>query len=250
MARVNVYIEEGLTEGPPVAAWVLDLPGAYAAGQTREDALQTLAQEVRDYWAWLRKFGEGAPSENEPVEVEVVETFRAFKSSPDYEVNALFAPDARPVEEEEIPRYLRLLEMSRTELLEVLSRVPREAFEWKRDERTRTIREILRHVAQTEIWYLSRVLSVDSMTLLLEATRAIAKDYLSRLDVTQRGRVVTHAGEQWSARKGVRRFLWHERYHTKSIRRILETYQRAGGGAYQGTGGLKTSKGGSASDHA
>lgn len=197
---------------------------------------------MRDYWAWLRKFGEGAPSENEPVEVEVVETFRAFKSSPNYEVNALFAPDARPVEEEEIPRYLRLLEMSRTELLEVLSRVPREAFEWKRDERTRTISGIQRHVALTEIWYLSSVLSGRPMTLLLEATRAIAKDSLSRLDVKERGRVVTHAGEQWSARKAVRRFLWHERYHTKSIRRILE--------AYQGTGGLKTSKGGSASDHA
>ncbi len=226
MARVNVYIEEDLTEGPPVAAWVLDLPGTYAAGQTREEALWALAQEVRDYWAWLRKFGEGAPSENEPVEVEVVETFRAFKSSPDYEVNAFFAPDAKPVEEKEIPRLLHLLDMSRQELLDVLSQVPADAFGWRRDERTRTIGEILRHIASVELWYLSRLPATDPRVM-LEQTRSIARDILGRREILQRTQFVSLAGEKWSARKVFRRFLYHERYHTKSIRRILEAYRGA-----------------------
>mgnify|MGYP001606709977 CR=1 FL=1 len=42
MPRLKVYVEEGQTEGLPVAAWALDLPGAYAGGKTRDEALQCL----------------------------------------------------------------------------------------------------------------------------------------------------------------------------------------------------------------
>ena len=240
MPRVNVYIEEGRTEGPPVEAWALDWPGSYAAGQTRDEALRAFVEEIRDYWAWLRKHGEAAPPEDEPVEVEVVETFQAFKSSPDYEVDGFFAPDAEPVQVEEIPRYLRLLDKSRADLLEVLSQVPSEVFEWKRDERTRTIRQILHHIARAEVWYLSCLPSSDPFPMLHD-TRTTAKAYLGNLDPVQRSGAVVNAGEKWSARKVFRRFLYHERYHAKSIRRILEVYYRQG---------RKTSDGGATSDHA
>ncbi len=226
MARLKVYVEEGQTEGLPVAAWALDLPGAYAAGQSREEALEALVSEIRDYWAWLRKFGEDAPEQAETLELDVVEIFRAFKSAPGYEVNAFFAPDAKPVEEKEIPRLLHLLDMSRQELLDVLSQVPADAFEWRRDERTRTISEILRHIAGAELWYLSRLPATDPRVM-LEQTRSIAQDILGRLGVQQRTQFVSLSGEKWSARKVFRRFLYHERYHTKSIRRILEAYRGA-----------------------
>lgn len=226
MPRLKVYLEEGQTEGLPVAAWALDLPGAYAAGQSREEALEALVKEVRDYWAWLRKFGEDAPGDVDPVELDIVEVFRAFKSAPDYEVSGFFAPDARPVEEEELPRFLRLLDMSRQELLDVIFQIPADAFEWRRDERTRTISEILRHITVTELWYLSRLPATDPRVM-LENTRRIARDMLGRLGVKQRTQFVSLMGEKWSARKVFRRFLYHERYHTKSIRRILEAYRGA-----------------------
>ena len=226
MPRLKVYLEEGQPEGLPVAAWALDLPGAYAGGKTRDEALQALLDEVRGYLAWLRKFGEGVPEGAEPIELEVVEGFPAFKSAPDYEVNAFFGPDAQPLGEGEIPRLLHLLEMSRRELLEVLSGAPADAFEWRRDERTRTISEILRHIAGAELWYLSRLPATDPRVM-LEQTRSIAQDILGRLEILQRTQFVSLSGEKWSARKVFRRFLYHERYHTKSIRRILEAYRGA-----------------------
>lgn len=228
MAHLRVYIEEGSTEGPPVAAWLLDLPGAYATGQTRAEALEGVVGEVRDYWRWLRKHGEIAPTDDDSIGVEVVETFQMFRSSPNYEVNAFFAPDALAITEEDIPRYLWLLEASRKELKELLARVPPHALDWKRDDRTRTIREILRHIAWTELWYLGRLLSDDPLAMLQEA-RAIAVEHLRQLEAAQRERVTIHAGEKWSARKVFRRFLYHERYHTKSVRGILQAYRRAHG---------------------
>jgi len=89
-----------------------------------------------------------------------------------------------------------------------------------------SIRGILNHLAWAEWWYFDRLnlafkeeeMPEDVMSM-LEKVRAHTRRQLLQLvsDTT----ITERIGEQWSARKIVRRTLWHECAHTQQIIRYL-----------------------------
>ena len=89
-----------------------------------------------------------------------------------------------------------------------------------------SIRGILNHLAWAEWWYFDRLnlafkeeeMPEDVMSM-LEIVRAHTRRQLSQL--AGNTTITERTGEQWSARKIVRRTLWHERAHTQQIIRYL-----------------------------
>lgn len=85
---------------------------------------------------------------------------------------------------------------------------------------------IAKHVANAELWYLSR-LSLTSLN-----RKDLPTGHLERLDKTARlikesfpkfarkVEVVGIEGEFWSYRKIVRRTLWHQRDHIEHIKQL------------------------------
>jgi hypothetical protein len=85
---------------------------------------------------------------------------------------------------------------------------------------------VLEHVAVAENWYLSRLeLGLDRRSLpedpwdKLESVRHNTQQQLWKL--IGETRIVEHYDERWSARKIIRRALWHERDHTQQIEHLL-----------------------------
>ncbi|MEW6047341.1 MAG: hypothetical protein AB1609_12810, partial [Bacillota bacterium] len=137
---------EAATDGG-AAGWVLDLPSCYCWAPDHDRVLSLLPQAARFASAWLRRHGEPVQLTS-PLSVEVVELLVRDGSMGRGGTWALFLPDLVPLTAEELHHGLLYLQWSRLDLFETLADLPGGAMEWCIPG-SRTIREILIHLAQT-----------------------------------------------------------------------------------------------------
>ena len=205
-------------------AWVLDLPGCFAAADSEADAVAAAPAAIRAYFAWLA--GHGAPV-RAPAEigVDVAEVFHGYIGQGDYWVNALFADDRRPLTPADVDTALRLLTYTRQDLAGLVTGLSPAALAAPHPaDRNVSINGLLQHLATAERWYFGNLgleqaeLPADPLTA-LDRVRAQTRAWLPTL--IGDGRVCEWSGEAWSPRKVLRRTLWHERTHTTQIARLL-----------------------------
>jgi predicted RNase H-like HicB family nuclease len=212
-------------------AWVLNLPGCTSAATTMDEAVALAPARIVAWHAWLSGDIPPAFTVREPVVVEVVETFRAHPAAddPDYLVNAFWADDRRPLQQTDVDHGLAALHRSRYDLLHLLATVPPARWTQPIAGETRgSIAGIVRHIAVAENWYCDmfdrgqdRQTLPDDPLALLHAVRAHTLTTLAAL--VEVDAITQHNGERWSARKVLRRTLWHERDHTHQLARLLES---------------------------
>jgi hypothetical protein len=96
---------------------------------------------------------------------------------------------------------------------------------------THTILNQLRHAADVERWYLSRLWRnlprlprSDSVWQRLEMTRTLVEKWFTQLPDKELARVERYNGELWSARKILRRLVYHEWFHLQATRRIIKKF--------------------------
>lgn len=212
-------------------AWALDLPGCYAAAHTEADALAQAPAAIAAYLAWLARHDVSLPLPKASITVDHVETFGAHASpdDPSYLVNAFFEDDRRSLGLGDLILARWTLHWSHQELLALLQ--PLDASRRRQPiagEVRGSIAGILAHIAGAENWYLSMLgldlgaadLPADPLARLERVRAHTQASWWSLLGET---RIAHCAGEGWSARKIVRRALWHQRAHTAQIGRLLST---------------------------
>jgi uncharacterized damage-inducible protein DinB len=184
---------------------------------TKKEAVARCEETLRAYLALLIHAGvSGVPRENEQLSLEVHECS-----------GSTFPSDYNPIMPNEAEQLVQWLEVSRDELLETVSKLPKGAVDWKPNPNMMSIGEILNHVADFDWWYVQRLHDWPTETFeRLAATRALVTQSLRNLNDAERGRVTTHYGEEWTARKIARRALEHEREHLQQIRDLAERYRR------------------------
>jgi predicted RNase H-like HicB family nuclease len=204
-------------------AHVPDLPGCFSAHKDRDVAIKSVQAAIEAYVLWCQRHGLRVSGLAGPMMVS--EVIRAWTYEEEYEVNAFFASDRPPVQKEEVDEFRRLLELTRQDLLAAVEGLaPQDLAKEFTGERW-PILGILRHVANADLWYLDRLglalpraeLPEDVMAR-LERERGHLLDVLPTL--ASRTGVVALSGELWSARKVLRRTLWHERDHTDHILKL------------------------------
>ena len=233
-ATYDVYLEEA--PNGATLALILDLPGCFANGASREEALEQLQQALIKYHAWLRQHDDYTPEVHGPFVFDTRETFQITYQGDD-EINSFFSPDAEPASEEDIEWALALLGWQREDVLERVSGLSDDALDWKpaRDPDALSIREHLDHIAQAEVWFMGRldetpprIVVADLPGPTLERFQRVRQAAVMRVKTYPnelRGKVFTHQGEQWSLRKALRRAVWHERDHLTQIDELLAGYQ-------------------------
>ncbi|HKY83825.1 MAG TPA: DinB family protein [Anaerolineales bacterium] len=201
-------------------AHVPDLPGCFTSHSERDLAIAAAPKAVEDYVAWCGDHGIRVSGVSPPMVVS--EVVRAWLYEPEYEVNAFFAADRPPVTTDELPDVQRFLAASRKDLLQALHGLSHDDMQRPIAGERWPLAGIVYHVATSELWYLDRIglafprreLSPESQ----EAIEQVRRHFVAQLPALsgQTG-VVALAGEVWSARKVLRRTLWHERDHTQHI---------------------------------
>lgn len=212
-------------------AWVLELPGCYSSARNQMEAIAGAPTRIKAFFDWRAQHRRDPNRALRAMpQIKVVESLRAFPSpeNPEYLINAFFADDQRPLSAEEVENALELAEYAHRDLMDVVHQL---SLEWLDTSlgipRFESINDILRHVGGSEWWYFERLgMAFDGDELpinpfaRLEKVRANTRARLPEL--VGDARVVEREGEKWSARKVVRRMLWHERDHTQHIAKLLQ----------------------------
>jgi len=224
--RFRLAVEE--MEVGRYVCWVLDLLGCYSASGEREAAVRCAPERIAAHLEWLHRHDPSLPVIGALFETEVVENFEAFPSveDPDYLVNAFFEDDLRPLTYWDCATGLQLLVWTREEFLGLVEKLSEEGLSAPIEgERRGTLAGIVEHVAGAENWYFGHLgLSVDWAKLprdplvKLRVVRENTRTQIAKL--IDDARVVESFEERWSARKILRRTLWHERAHTEQILRL------------------------------
>jgi predicted RNase H-like HicB family nuclease len=224
-----VCIEES---GGRWIAHVPDLPGCYASDADREVAIKAVPAAVESYLSWCREHGLRVSGLSAPM--IVAEVIRAWTYEDGVEVNAFFASDRPPLMVEEADEHQRLLAATRKDLLDSVEGLSEAQLGASLPGERWPILGILEHVANSEMWCLDRMgLALPRAELpqdayeRLEAVRAHLLSQIPTL-VARQG-VMTLAGETWSARKVLRRALWHERDHAAHILKLRRRLSQYGG---------------------
>lgn len=205
-------------------AHVPDLPGCFATNADRERAIAATPHAVEQYLAWCTAHNLRVLRPSPPLVVG--EVIRSWSYEDDYEVNAFFASDRPPLDSEETEEFERLLDATRTDLLEEIKGLDPIQLDKQITGERWPIAGVLKHVANAELWYMDRLSLAfprnelpDDPLERLSKVRGHLHDQIPEL--ARRTGVVTLSGETWSARKVIRRTLWHERDHTLHIRKLL-----------------------------
>jgi predicted RNase H-like HicB family nuclease len=232
-----------LEVGPGGAGIFLpQLPGCWIFGKTKESARRKIHWAIGGWCRWARGHGEKLSWTAE--EISVIESelltvtynpVQAGKPEP------LFWSEVQTVGPEDIRWAKRLMAYAREDLLRLVEDLRPEALDWQPPDHPRSIRNCLDHIARVEWWYLTRLEVELSEELpedvfeLLRVTREMVWHGLDELPAEKYGGVfqpkkyVSSEGticNLWTARKVLRRFVDHERLHTRYIVKVLDMYHR------------------------
>lgn len=206
-------------------AHVLALPGCFSTGRDPTEALDGVPSAVQSYQMWCAAHRMECPAPDGPPAGE--ENVRAWISEGDYEVNAFFAADRPALREEELPRFVALLSLTRADLLASVEGLTADQLQVTFPGERWPITGVLRHVGGAEWWYLDRLGLAFPKEEVPEAPferlTKVRDHFLAQLPALRSYEgIVTREGEVWSARKVLRRALWHERDHTGHIGKLRE----------------------------
>ncbi len=236
--ELRVYLEHGAKDG-----WCLlhcpDLPGLGFKAPSGDAAMALAPLRLEAEVDWARKAGfdvfpDGLPQ----VALAGAVTVDVAVAAGDTE--DIFGPEMAALTDDYLAFIREYLKITRAPLLELARRLPATVLGWRPGKNKRTIGEVIGHVADGEAFYLVRLETPEAATRelwteyaapkqdlveRLEWTRSRTLERLAGLTADDRHRVSRHdpRGETWTARKVLRRLIWHERYHTRQIEAYLTT---------------------------
>jgi hypothetical protein len=214
------------TNGKGFQGFIVELPGAYVRGARREEAVSKTNREVASYTAWLGEKLETLP------EARIVQTHQSNLSVEDADCEILLNADRKRMEPEQFRRLVELVEHSGLSFEKLCDSASLK--DWVDEDRVRrtfygqtpkTIGEIFDHVNRTQAFYLSRMgirPRPDEGLGFMETRRSILDTLQGVFEHDGNSQVHNIQSEDWTLKKVLRRFVWHDRIHGKAITRILE----------------------------
>lgn len=200
-----------------------NLPGAYARGASRDKAMDKMAAQAAAYLAWK---GGPAPRGLRPV---VVQEKASGLAVSDADSDVLFDTERAPLTLAEYEPLKELALRSAADFLALYEAVPdkdksclpaRVSFYGPVP---RTAREMYEHTKNVNSYYFGEIgVEVGNEGSILEGRRrgfALLERQPGYLAAPAR---TGSFGEEWSLRKLLRRFIWHDRIHAKAMWRMAQ----------------------------
>lgn len=215
--------------GDDTLLYAANLLGAYTRGSSKDAALRQMEREAAAYCAWA-----GLPL-SKPVTAVICQEKVSALEIRDADSDVLFDTEALPLSQEEYAVQKQLALQSAADFLALYQSVPDKDASCLPHRNTfygavpRTAREMYEHTKNVNAYYFGEI-DIDAGNdgdilqcrargfALLEQT----PDYLC-------GRVFDGSyGEQWSVRKVLRRFVWHDRIHARAMWRMAQATFESG----------------------
>lgn len=200
--------------------------GAFTRGASKEEAIRKMPEEIRRFRLWLSE----APLDD--YEIEIVQEKESDLQIKDADSDVLFATEEEPLSAEEY-RYLKSLALKSAEDFYALyNSFPDKHKSVSPYRQTfygavpRTAEEMYQHTKNVNAYYFSEVgVAADNEGTIVSCRASGFSALESIADFLSLKTVTGSYDEQWSIRKVLRRFIWHDRIHAKAMYRMgIQTF--------------------------
>lgn len=210
--------------GGDTLLYAVDHIGAYTRGETLAAAIQKMPAEICAYRKWR---GEKADT---VMEVTIVGEKSSELTIRDADSDVLFESERAPLTAEEYAKLKALALRSAQDFLALYESVPgknaaaapaRKTFYGKVP---RTAEEMYVHTKNVNTYYFSEIhVDADNDGSIYACRKRGFEALESKPDYLQNAVFHGSYGEDWSLRKVLRRFIWHDRIHARAMYRMAVT---------------------------
>ena len=198
-----------------------NLVGAYTRGENKSAALDKMHREAESYLRWA---GTEVP---QTFDIEISREKASALDIRDADSDLLFESERKPLTQEEYDELKALALKSAADFLSLYNSIPDKDVTTIPPRRTfygdvpRTAREMYEHTKSVNSYYFAEIdVSADNDGDIYECRKHGFEVLELRPDFLTRGVIEGSYGEEWSVRKVLRRFIWHDRIHAKAMTRM------------------------------
>ncbi len=195
--------------------------GAFSRGKTKEIALEKMPNEIKSYLKWR---GKTSPKILEP---KIIQEKISCLNIADADTDVLFDSEKEPLSENEYFELKRLALKSADDFLMLYNSVPDKNSSTLPHRKTfygdvpRTAEEMYKHTKNVNAYYWGEIGIKANNTGTIVECRKMGFDELERHSNYLCNKVFNGSyDEQWSLKKVLRRFVWHDRIHAKALFRM------------------------------
>lgn len=200
--------------------YAVNFPGAFVRGKTENEALAKFGGELRSYLRWS---GISKPDPENPT-VEIVQRKLSSLAICDADSDVLFDAEKKSLTQEEFAQLKLLVLKSARDFHRLYESIPNPDISGRAPRQTfygpvpNTPREIYEHTNRVTSYY-TAAFGLETENLAdIYSNRLQALSELECLPDFLSGKVYTADDlEEWTLRKVLRRFLWHDRIHAKAM---------------------------------
>ena len=199
----------------------IDYIGAYTRGESLEIAKAKMPGEILSYLKWL---GEDVTDSIEIIITQEKDSDLAIK---DADSDVLFESEKAPLTADEYEKLKALALKSAKDFLALYDSIPDKSATAIAERKTfygqvpRTADEMYMHTKNVNEYYFAEIeVDADNDGTIYECRRRGFKALEAKPDFLQNAVIEGSYGEDWSLRKVLRRFIWHDRIHARAMYRM------------------------------
>ena len=204
--------------GNDTLLYAIDFPGAYARGENPDIAISKMPREIRSYLKWCNA---DLP---EIFEIRVTEEKATELNVKDADSDALFESEKTVLTLEEYEKYKNLALKSANDFWVLYNSVPDKDAVSSPERKTfygavpRSAHEMYEHTKNVNQYYFSEIdVPADNSGDIISCRRRGFDALEAKRDFLENQLINGSYGEDWTLRKVLRRFIWHDRIHAKAM---------------------------------
>ena len=216
--KVNCVWEHN---GDDTLLYAVDYIGAYTRGENLEIAIAKMPHEISSYLKWL---GEDTSDNMEVVIVGEKYSDLAIK---DADSDVLFENEKAPLTADEYEKMKALALKSSKDFLALYQSIPDKSVTAIVERKTfygtvpRSADEMYEHTRNVNEYYFAEIdIDADNSGNIYECRKRGFEILETKLDYLDNPVIEGSYGEDWSLRKVLRRFIWHDRIHARAMYRM------------------------------
>ena len=218
--KVNCVWEHN---GNDTLLYAVDYIGAYTRGESLEIAKAKMPGEIVSYLKWL---GEDVTDSIEIIITQEKDSDLAIK---DADSDVLFESEKAPLTADEYEKLKALALKSAKDFLALYESIPDKSATAIAERKTfygnvpRSADEMYEHTKSVNEYYFAEIdVDADNSGNIYECRKRGFENLESKPDYLNNSVIEGSWGEEWSLRKVLRRFIWHDRIHARAMYRMGE----------------------------
>ena len=207
--------------GDDTLLYAVDYIGAYTHGESLEIAKAKMPGEIVSYLKWL------GDDTSDNIEVVITQEKDSELAIKDADSDVLFESEKAPLTADEYEKLKALALKSAKDFLALYDSIPDKSATAIAERKTfygqvpRTADEMYEHTKNVNEYYFAEIdVDADNGGTIYECRNRGFEALEAKPDFLVNAVIEGSYGEDWSLRKVLRRFVWHDRIHAKAMYRM------------------------------